>query len=217
MHTLNKLFQKVFVITVGLPNERYEYISSYLKKLNIQYEIRVSVNKNFFELKHHGDHNINQSEQSLSSQYASIFYENYYQNIDSFVILEDDNSFCDDFESKFECFFKYVPNDWDVIHLGDYNDESNIKKESVNKYVDRLYLKYTTSFMIFRNIENYKIIADLIVGSQYQIDYVLNHFYINNILKCYSPSEQLAYQLSYRDWENKSENKLFKSLIRVKE
>ena len=90
MHILNKFFQKVFVITVGIPNERYTYISSYLNKLNIEYELRVSANKKFFESKYHGDHNINQSEQSLSSQYASIFYENYYRNIDSFVILEDD-------------------------------------------------------------------------------------------------------------------------------
>lgn len=212
MHILNKFFQKVFVITVGIPNERYTYISSYLNKLNIEYELRVSANKKFFESKYHGDHNINQSEQSLSSQYASIFYENYYRNIDSFVILEDDNVFCDDFESKFENFFNWLPNDWDVIHLGDYSDETNIKKESVNKYVDRLYLKYTTNCMIFRNIENYKNIAEMVDKSQYQIDFVLNHFYINNLLKCYSPDTQLTNQLSYR--KGIDSIKKFESLIR---
>jgi len=212
MHILNKFFQKVFVITVGIPNERYAYISSYLNKLNIEYELRVSANKKFFESKYHGDHNINQSEQSLSSQYASIFYENYYRNIDSFVILEDDNMFCDDFESKFENFFNWLPNDWDVIHLGDYNDETNIKKESVNQYVDRLYLKYTTNCMIFRNIENYKNIAEMVDKSQYQIDFVLNHFYINNLLKCYCPTTQLTNQLSYR--KRVDSIKKFESLIR---
>ena len=212
MHILNKFFQKVFVITVGIPNERYTYISSYLNKLNIEYELRVSANKKFFESKYQGDHNINQSEQSLSSQYASIFYENYYRNIDSFVILEDDNMFCDDFESKFENFFNWLPNDWDVIHLGDYNDETNIKKESVNQYVDRLYLKYTTNCMIFRNIENYKNIAEMVDKSQYQIDFVLNHFYINNLLKCYCPTTQLTNQLSYR--KQVDSIKKFESLIR---
>ena len=212
MHILNKFFQKVFVITVGIPNERYTYISSYLNKLNIEYELRVSANKKFFESKYHGDHNINQSEQSLSSQYASIFYENYYRNIDSFVILEDDNMFCDDFESKFENFFNWLPNDWDVIHLGDYNDETNIKKESVNQYVDRLYLKYTTNCMIFRNIENYKNIAEMVDKSQYQIDFILNHFYINNLLKCYCPTTQLTNQLSYR--KRVDSIKKFESLIR---
>ncbi len=49
MHILNKLFSKVFVITIGTSNERYDYISSYLTNLNINYELRVSVNKNFFE------------------------------------------------------------------------------------------------------------------------------------------------------------------------
>lgn len=212
MHILNKLFEKVLVITIGLPNERYEYISSYLSKLNIEHEIRVSVNKNFFEPKSHNNHDINQSELSLTSLYSSIFYENYYNNISSFVVLEDDNMFCDGFESKFENFFKSIPNDWDIIHLGDYTDENNIKKENINKYVDRLYLKYTTNCMIFRNIENYKIIAEMIDRSRYQIDYVLNHFYINNILKCYSPAEQLTNQLSYR--KGIDSVKKFESLIR---
>ena len=53
MHILNKLFSKVFVITIGTSNERYDYISSYLTNLNINYELRVSVNKNFFESKYH--------------------------------------------------------------------------------------------------------------------------------------------------------------------
>jgi len=212
MHILNKLFSKVFVITIGTSNERYDYISSYLTNLNINYELRVSVNKNFFESKYHSIHSINQSEQSLSSQYASIFYENYYKNIDSFVVLEDDNMFCDDFEYKFENFFKWLPNDWDVIHLGDYNDETNIKKESVNEYVDRLYLKYTTNCIIFRSTENYKKIAEMVDKSQYQIDYVLNHFYTNNLLKCYCPTTQLSKQLSYR--KGIDSIKKFESLIR---
>lgn len=212
MHILNKLFQKVFVITTGFPNERYEYISSYLNKINLNFELRVSVNKNFFTAKYDSNHEINQSEQSLSSQYASIFYENYFNKIDSFVILEDDNIFCEDFEMKFENFFKWLPNDWDIIHIGDYNDESNIKKENLNIYVDRLYLKYTTNCMVFRNMENYKNIAELINRSQYQIDYVLNHFYKNNLLKCYSPTIQLTKQLSYR--KGIDSVKKFESLIR---
>ena len=78
MHILNKFFQKVFVITTGCPNERYEYISSYLNRINLNFELRVSVNKSFFTTKTDSNHEINQSEQSLSSQYASIFYENYF-------------------------------------------------------------------------------------------------------------------------------------------
>jgi hypothetical protein len=212
MHILNKFFQKVFVITTGCPNERYEYISSYLNRINLNFELRVSVNKSFFTTKIWLNHEMNQSEQSLSSIYASIFYENYFNKIDSFVVLEDDNIFCDEFESKFQTFFQHLPNEWDVLHLGDYNLKENIKSENVNEYVDKIYLKYTTNCMVFRNIENYKIIAEMIDRSQYQIDYVLNHFYINNILKCYSPVEQLTNQLSYR--KGIDSVKKFESLIR---
>lgn len=212
MHILNKLFQKVFVITTGHSNERYEYISSYLNKINLNFELRVSVNKNFFTTKIWLNHEINQSEQSLSSQYASIFYENFFNKIDSFVVLEDDNIFCDEFESKFQTFFQHLPNEWDVLHLGDYNLKENIKSKNVNEYVDKIYLKYTTNCMVFRNKENFKNISELIEKSHYQIDYILNHFYMNNILKCYSPVEQLTNQLSYR--KGIDSVKKFESLIR---
>ena len=76
-HVLNKLFQQVFVITTGLPNERYTHFYNYLKDQNINFDIRVAVDKNFFETRYDGTHEINRSEQSLSSQYASIFYECY--------------------------------------------------------------------------------------------------------------------------------------------
>ena len=212
MHILNKFFQKVFVITTGCPNERYEYISSYLNRINLNFELRVSVNKSFFTTKTDSNHEINQSEQSLSSQYASIFYENYFNKIDSFVVLEDDNIFCDKFESKFQTFFQHLPNEWDVLHLGDYNLKDNIKSENVNQYVDKIYLKYTTNCMAFRNKEKFKNISELIEKSHYQIDYVLNDFYLKKLLNCYSPTIQLTQQLSYR--KGIDSVKKFESLIR---
>ena len=66
--------------------------------------------------------------------------------------------------------------------------------------------------MIFRNIENYKNIAEMVDKSQYQIDFILNHFYINNLLKCYCPTTQLTNQLSYR--KQVDSIKKFESLIR---
>lgn len=71
---------------------------------------------------------------------------------------------------------------------------------------------YTTNCMIFRNKENYKMIAESIDESQYQIDYVLNNFYINNLLNCYSPKSKLTQQLSYR--KGIDSVKKFESLIR---
>jgi hypothetical protein len=198
MHILTKLFEKVFVITIGLPNERYEYFSNYLKKENINFDIRVATNKNFFQTCYDGKHEINQSEQSLSSQYASIFYECYYNDINQFVILEDDTEFVDDFEIKFNLFFNNLPNDWDVLHLGDYSIEEYIKKEKVNEYVDRVYIKYTTNCMIFRGKENFIKIANRVIESKYQMDFVLNSLYINKQLNCYTPNCSLTNQLSYR-------------------
>jgi|688.fasta_scaffold06162_15 hypothetical protein len=211
-HVLNKLFQQVFVITTGLPNERYTHFYNYLKDQNINFDIRVAVDKNFFETRYDGTHEINRSEQSLSSQYASIFYECYYTNVDSFVVIEDDNVFCQDFEDQFNIFFNNVPSDWDVLHLGDYLLDQNIKKEKINNYVDKIYIKYTTNCMIFRNKENFIKIAECAIRSKYQIDFVLNSLYNNKEINCYAPNRSLTNQLSYRVGVD-SENK-FKSLIR---
>ena len=62
-------------------------LNYFFNQINLNFELRVSVNKSFFTTKTDSNHEINQSEQSLSSQYASIFYENYFNKIDSFVVF----------------------------------------------------------------------------------------------------------------------------------
>lgn len=218
MHILNKLFSKVFLITINPPNERVSYISEYFSKIELMYDLRVSINQKFFEVINDGQHEINSSEQSLTSAYSSILYECFYKKLKNIVILEDDNIFVDGFEEKFEIFYKNLPDKWDILHLGndpDMTDQPNewIKLESINKYAAKVKLKYATNCTIFNTFDNYKIIADKIVSSRYQIDYVLNDFFQNDSLIGYSPTEPLTRQLSSRQSHNTSE-KRFKSLIR---
>jgi GR25 family glycosyltransferase involved in LPS biosynthesis len=51
---------------------------------------------------------------------------------DKVLILEDDAKFCDNFHSEFEAAIKQVPDDWDMIYLGQWNYDTitNAKTES---------------------------------------------------------------------------------------
>jgi GR25 family glycosyltransferase involved in LPS biosynthesis len=215
MHILNKYFNKIYVITVCPPNERVSHIYSYFKSINLNFELRVSSHTNFLKNFIYGNASVNENEQSLTSNYASIIYESYYNNLENFVILEDDNFFNNNFENDFEYFYKNLPTDWDVLHLSDYNIEEYINKQHINEFCDRIFLKYTTNCMIFKNSDKYKLIADSCVNSRYPIDYVLNSLYANKILTAYAPKKNLTHQLSYRsENERQLSNKKFNSLIK---
>jgi len=215
MHILNRLFKKIYVITVSPPNDRIIHFTNYFKNIDLTFDLRISSHKKFFNEFIHGETHINESEQSLTANYASIIYESYYNDIENFVILEDDNIFNDNFNEEFELFYKNLPDDWDVLHLSDYDIEQHILKKSINDYCDRIFIKYTTNCMIFRNPTRYKSIADVCINSKYPIDYVLNSLYQENKLISYAPTKKLTYQSSYRvESENILPNKKFSSLIR---
>lgn len=211
MHVFNKVFDKIFLITTDLPNERYSYISNHLNGCGIDYDMRIAPPKDFYNTRYVGEHDINCSEQSLSSEYASLIMESIYKKYKSVVFIEDDTKFSENFNEDFMLFYNNTPPDWDILHLGDYKVESYIKKTNINQYVDKLQLKYTTNCIILKNKDdNLNNIYNKIKSSRYQIDFVLNTFYESD-LNCYSPTNQLTEQLSYRDEDPK---KMFKSLIR---
>lgn len=211
---INDIVDAVYVITVSDNSDRYEYINNYLNKLNINFILKVSVDKTFFQEFVWDKHHVNKSEQSLSSTYASIFYESIYKKYDKILILEDDNKFIIDFDIEFNKFFTHLPEKWDILHLGSNTDEKTIKKLNVNQYVDRIFIKYSANCMMFKGRSTFEIIAKHIIKSKYQIDFIFNHVYSTKELVCYSPVLPLTEQLSYRPDDINNNNKIFKSLIR---
>jgi GR25 family glycosyltransferase involved in LPS biosynthesis len=189
------------------------YIQNYFKSVNLDFEFRISPHTNFLNKFTHNNTHINENIQSLTSNYASIIYECYYNNFETFVILEDDNIFDQNFEEEFTLFYEHLPNDWNVIHLSDYDDENHIRKNNVNDYCDRIFVKYATNCMVFRNPRKYKFVADACVNSRYPIDYILNSLYVEDKLICYASRKSLTHQLSYRDVSENQSQKMFKSLI----
>lgn len=69
------------------PNERVSHIYSYFKSINLNFELRVSPHVNFLKKFVYEGTLVNEGAQSLTSNYASIMYESYYNSLESFVIL----------------------------------------------------------------------------------------------------------------------------------
>ena len=210
MNVFNKLFDKVFLITTDLPNERYSYISKHLNDMDLKYDLRVSVNSDMFKDIFWENCYIQSGAQSLSSHYMTLCMESVYKKYETIVIIEDDIKFIDDFQKLFLEFYNELPSDWDIIHLGDYTNDEHITKKQISDNVDQIFKKYTTPLMILKNNnDNFLKYADKIRSSKYPIDYVFCHFYDSHV-KCYSPHKSLTEQLSYRDGEKP---KKFKSKI----
>ena len=60
--------------------------------------------------------------------------------------------------------------------------EENYIVTSVNDYVNKIKIKYSSNCMIFRSPITYKMIADKIVSSKYPVDLVMIDFSYNNLL-----------------------------------
>ena len=217
MHILNTLFSDVFLITIAPPNPRYSYFTNHCKDVGLEYKLRIAPRPEYFYKAYDGLFEINEKEQSLQSAYCSIFYEAYYKNLDSIVILEDDNQFLENFENSFLNFYNNIPNDWDFLNLSNYQlgyhkNKENYIVTSVNEYVNKIKIKHSSNCTIFRYPTTYKMIADKIVGCKYPVDLVMTDFSYNNLLNSYSPSIDITNQLSTRISDVPIDR--FKSLIR---
>lgn len=205
---MNDIFDKIYVISTFESVERHVFIFNQMKSVNLQYELRISPHHSFFpfmktEINHHS------GDQSLCANYASIIAESMINNYNIIMFVEDDTQFIPNFRDKFIKFYKHIPDDWDVLHMGDYTNEEHIRKRNINEYVDLITWKYTTNCMVLKISDKMIDLYNKIVESKYPIDHVFNHFY-GNLLTCYSPTEQFTMQQSYR---NDQGERMFKSLI----
>ena len=227
MNVINKHFDKVYVITTSLETERQSYILEYLSKNNIEYNIRVSVPYKFLQdyyIKDLWNSEIitNSKNISLCLCYLSIFKECLYNKTYRVLIFEDDIIFENDYIEKFERFMSSIKNDWDILNFGYHHKkfEDGWKYFEVNEFVSDAEVSWTTHMVAFNKELTLRNLSDKIINSTMPIDYIINYFtHICTCLNderrmvCYIPNEIICKQLSYRDDENKPDNKVFKSLI----
>jgi GR25 family glycosyltransferase involved in LPS biosynthesis len=119
---LHNYFDKIFIITTSVKNDRYDYIKKIIKDNNIDCEIIFSTNKKYcahYEtINFWGGKLINtQPYISLTSSYYSIFANCLFHDHNNVLIFEDDICFEENFDEKLKLFMNNIPNDWGYINL----------------------------------------------------------------------------------------------------
>jgi len=229
MNVINKYFDNVYVITTSIETERQKYITEYLRSHGIHFNLRTTVPSNFLQSYNTVDlwgtpKLTTKGNVSLCLGYLSIITECLYKNRHKLLVLEDDVIFEPDYQEKLELFMSNLNSDWDVLNLGYHHDKEDgfsWKYFKINDVVSESEVSWTTHMVAFNNRRTLINLRDKLINDiPLPIDYVVNYFTHNckmmnddRVLKGYIPNQIICKQLSYRDHENKPENKVFKSLI----
>lgn len=216
---LHRFVDKVFLITT-INSNRYGYISSHLKKNDIEYQIIVSPNYEIITEKIKVLHSGEDTRPALSllSAYQSIIEMSKLYDYKKIAIVEDDCFFVDEWKELFIDFYNNIPSQWDVLNVGYHpvHDTDTIK-EHYNRYA---YIPknwhHTTHCMMINNTV-YDLFLNLVSHWNYTIptDYIFNEIYKNNKFKCFCPLNHIVYQLSVRSdmYFIKNSNIRFNSLL----
>lgn len=198
MNILNQCFDKIYVIGSFATQNRYNDFSVKLNEEKIDVEWVVAPKKKYF-LQTWTEESPNlPGNWSYQSAFESIFLKSKLLGLDSFLILEDDVVFDDDYISKFQTFYSSIPNNWEILNMG-YHFHS-IKVDT------NIYYKFNhDGYLIGAHANAYKkdafnIILDEVEKCMYPMDIFLsNHVYKKT--NTYVAIEKMFYQSSYRSYE----------------
>lgn len=211
MNILNKLFDKIYIISSFSTQNRITNLIQFLNINDVKYEYVIAPKKKYFN-----DYNeeklwLGKGAFSLLSANESIFLKENYTKSNSFCILEDDVWFDSNYKEKLDVFFKSLPNDWDVLNLGYH------KNTPLNEKIDTIqqpYYKLNTNeeivgthFVAYKNnVVSY--LLDNIESNMYPMDWFLTKSIYSNF-NTYTCTDKIFYACSYRDYES-DKNELYK-------
>jgi hypothetical protein len=182
----NGLFDKAYVINMENRPDRMQRSNIRLKDLGINYERFEAVNGHNQEKHAH----LLPGEVGCYMSHFNILRDAKESDYNSFLVLEDDVVFVDDFTEKFFDGYKYIPEDWDMIYLG-----CNHKKPytRINDHVVKCNFAYTTSAMIIRS-KSYDKLIEATKHMHRQIDVVFAEMQAAGQLNAYAFHPWLMYQ-----------------------
>lgn len=220
MNILNKLFERIYIITTSIQTDRHSYIKRLAREENLQCDIKFAPNrkycKDFENLDLWGGmRSDNSAYTSLTSTYYSIFSESLYHEYNNILVFEDDIKFENDYGRKIVDFMQNVPNDWCFLNLG-HHESKNIpcgwKVYYLNSYISRVDVSWTTHSVAFKGKEMFQKLLNRMDNNNGSIEHILNYFtHIEKNNASYTPNEMIFTQLSDRNYE--CDDKKFKSLI----
>ena len=119
----------------------------------------------------------------------------------SIVIMEDDFKFNNGWVEVFRSFISHLPDDWDLLYLGQakfWNEISNRKVESVNDHVDRIKFGCGAHFIAIRE-SIYDLCVSLIGSLTNKLDNCYWDVMKDPSYNCYGPKVSLADSISAPD------------------
>lgn len=118
-------FPRTFVLTVRRPIKRFDDTCAHLDEIGIKYEPFYGFDNQITRLNAKDSFDIDRSGERLEAKHVAATLTHYllwgvmqYQPDDSFVALEFDVRFVQDWEMQFDLAMAVIPNDWDLVYLG---------------------------------------------------------------------------------------------------
>jgi len=198
---LTDFFDKTFCINLERRGDRWEESIQEFKKYklnNVERYIAVDANN----LTKEEISFIGSSRTALIMSNVNIIETAIKENLNSILILEDDIEFTDELNNISE-YFKYLPDDWDMIYFGgNHNSHMGITKPKIiNEKICKLHHTYSTHCVGINKKAFNKILERI-----KKFDNALDVIYVDlqKSLNVYSFYPVIATQrVSYSDIENK--------------
>jgi GR25 family glycosyltransferase involved in LPS biosynthesis len=187
---LTDFFDKTYCVNLDRRIDRWSDSINEFKRFNLIEVERVSAidGKTIQQENTH----INKSEISLILTNIKIIEKAKKDGLKSILILEDDVEFTDEINNISE-YFKFLPNDWDMIYFGgNHNTHMNIEPPIIiNEKISKLHHTFSTHCVGIKNTA-YNIILDNLKHPTKQLDAIYSD--LQKTLNVYSFYPMIASQ-----------------------
>lgn len=207
---LNIHFDKIYCITCFDDNKRQERCKEQFLKYNIDFEFVSSINPSYLKKIETEVFNISSQEFSLTISHMKCMQNSILNGYKKIVIFEDDFELYTDWETRFEYFISEIPDDWQILYLGEPEWVSGIYDSVKTSYSPNASIcKYgcASHFMAFNHLIFLKCIEKM-KTLKYPVDVYYGEI-MKESTKCFTPSiKSLADALSlpHEKYHNKIKN-----------
>lgn len=118
MKTLNDYFTKIYCINLDRRPDRWEECVSEFKKINANVDRVPAIDGKDMTTP---SPNLRPGAYALRLAHIRLIKDAILNKIESFVVFEDDVTFVEDFNDKFNAKIDFLPKDWDMLYLGGNN------------------------------------------------------------------------------------------------
>jgi GR25 family glycosyltransferase involved in LPS biosynthesis len=199
---LQDFFSKIFCINLDRRLDRWENCLKHFEEKNIQNVIRVSaIDGRLLKLKNIQS-NVNVSNLALKLTTINILEDAIKNNLDNFLLLEDDVIFNDNiFDLK--KYLDFLPQDWDMVYFGINSTfcKGKYAPLKINENILKLRCGFTTHCVGY-NKKSFEFIVDKLKNIDEPNDVIYSNIQKDINVYCFTPMVA-SQRPDFSDIENK--------------